>query len=492
MRNHNGLGRRGALAALRSPLTLNMAMVALLLASPIAVTLFLYAKPEANRLLFDPEKHFYLVSGGALASLAIGASTIVGSFRLGNTRLLLMGLAFLGGAGFYIIHGLTTPGFILHGTYHTAALSEGLALLWAAVLLAAASLDPPDRINAWINSKRGWLLAGVIILLAAYGVVGTVEDELVRAFVPDQDPLFAWSLAATVLLLMGIAAYRTLQSYLISGLAVQGAWLAGIFLLMQSQAALALVPRWHLAWWLYHAFVLAGFLVILYGTALEYARGRSLSEAVSDVALPDTATEIKRGYNQAILALAAAAEARDNYTEGHLTRVADLALRIGQEMGLPRSRFRALTQGALLHDIGKLKTPDAILGKPAKLTAEETVLMRQHSTAGYELLRRIPGCDREAVIARHHHEWWDGTGYPDGLAGEEIPLESRIVAVADTYDAMTTDRPYRPAVRHQQALAVILQEAGNHLDPACVAAFLRIASDRQAAEAQSATERLAA
>ena len=393
-----------------------------------------------------------------------------------------MGLAFLGGAGFYAIHGLTTPGFVQHGSYDTAALSEGLGLLWAAGLLALAALEPPERARIWISAHQPLLLLGVLGLLIGYGGMGILGHGFIEALVPDEDPRFAWGLAGAVLLLMGFAAYRTLQSFLISQLAVQGAWLAGIVLLMQSQATLALVPRWHLAWWLYHAFVLLGFLTILYGIALEYLRGRSLVDALDQAVSPDVMSQIQRGYHQAVIALAAAAEAKDNYTEGHLTRVAELALRLGQEMGLPKSRYRSLAQGAFLHDVGKLSTPDAVLQKPAKLTPDETSLMRQHSIAGYELLLRVGGFEREALVARHHHEWWDGSGYPDGLKGEEIPLEARIVAVADMYDAVTTDRPYRPGLDHEEALALLQKEAGTHLDPACAAAFLRIADARRRGE----------
>ncbi|GBD14125.1 Cyclic di-GMP phosphodiesterase response regulator RpfG [bacterium HR24] len=146
---------------------------------------------------------------------------------------------------------------------------------------------------------------------------------------------------------------------------------------------------------------------------------------------------------------------------------------IGQAMGLPRLRLRALAQGAMLHDVGKLYISDLVLQKPDKLTPEEFEQIKQHPALGYELLMRLRGFHREALVVRHHHEWYDGSGYPDGLRGEEIPLEARIVAVADMYDALTTDRPYRRAYSHEEAMAIMAKETGSHLDPACVEAFRR-------------------
>jgi putative nucleotidyltransferase with HDIG domain len=181
------------------------------------------------------------------------------------------------------------------------------------------------------------------------------------------------------------------------------------------------------------------------------------------------AQELRRSYKATVLALANAVEARDAYTGKHAQRVAAYGLRIAHAAGVevdPEVEF-----GFLLHDIGKVAVPDAILFKPGPLTAEERALMIKHPQIGSEILRHIDFLDEAKVVVLHHHERWDGQGYPDGLSGEAIPLQARVFAVADTLDALTTDRPYRPAVGWAEARQAIRAEAGAQFDPAIVAAY---------------------
>jgi putative nucleotidyltransferase with HDIG domain len=181
------------------------------------------------------------------------------------------------------------------------------------------------------------------------------------------------------------------------------------------------------------------------------------------------AQELRRSYKATVLALANAVEARDAYTGQHAQRVAAYGLRIAHAAGVevdPQVEF-----GFLLHDIGKVAVPDAILFKPGALTDEERALMVKHPTIGSEILRHIDFLDEAKAVVLHHHERWDGDGYPDGLAGEEIPVHARVFAVADTLDALTTDRPYQPAVPWAEARAVIRSHSGTQFDPAIVAAY---------------------
>ncbi len=181
------------------------------------------------------------------------------------------------------------------------------------------------------------------------------------------------------------------------------------------------------------------------------------------------AQELRRSYKATVLALANAVEARDAYTGKHAERVAAYGLRIAHAAGVevdPQAEF-----GFLLHDVGKVAVPDAILFKPGPLTKEEQALMVKHPEIGSEILRHIDFLDEAKIVVRHHHERWDGTGYPDGLAGEGIPVQARVFAVADTLDALTTDRPYRPASSWSDARTVIRKESGTQFDPAIVAAY---------------------
>ena len=185
------------------------------------------------------------------------------------------------------------------------------------------------------------------------------------------------------------------------------------------------------------------------------------------------------GQLEVLERLAAAAEYRDDETGQHTHRVGTLAAKLARALGLPAEQVELVRRAAPLHDVGKIAIPDSILLKPGRLTAEEYAVMQAHALVGARILSggRSPLVQMAERIARGHHERWDGTGYPDGVAGEQIPLEARIVAVADVYDALTSDRPYRPAWPRERVLAEIAQSAGTHFDPRVARAFLDLAAE---------------
>jgi ribonuclease P protein subunit RPR2 len=181
--------------------------------------------------------------------------------------------------------------------------------------------------------------------------------------------------------------------------------------------------------------------------------------------------QLKRSYRATVRALANAVEARDAYTGKHAERVAAYGMEIAGAVGLEVADSPEIEFGFLLHDIGKVAVPDAILFKTSQLTSEEYALISRHPVTGWEILREIDFLGEAKLVVRHHHERWDGAGYPDGLAGEEIPLAARVFAVADALDALTTDRPYRPASPWSEAREIIAAAAGTQFDPAVVQAF---------------------
>jgi cyclic di-GMP phosphodiesterase len=171
---------------------------------------------------------------------------------------------------------------------------------------------------------------------------------------------------------------------------------------------------------------------------------------------------------QVIFSLAAAVEAKDKYTEIHTRRVAETARHIGMKMGLPDRALDALYRGGIIHDIGKIGVPDAILLKPGPLSPDELRIMRSHTTIGESIVRPLRSGTNLLPIVRNHHEHYDGNGYPDGLAGRAIPRLARIVAVCDAYDALVTDRPYRKARTVDEAIATLVDGAGTQWDPEVV------------------------
>ena len=173
-------------------------------------------------------------------------------------------------------------------------------------------------------------------------------------------------------------------------------------------------------------------------------------------------------------ALVTALKDRDTETFDHSERVVGFSLRLGRELSLDRVQMEALGLGALLHDIGKIRIPDAILNKPGKLNADEWARMRNHPLYGQQILSGIEFLAGARRVVAQHHEKWDGTGYPWGLSGKEIDLTARIFAVADAFDAMTSDRVYRPGSSYEVAAAELSSGAGNQFDPDVVAAFHRV------------------
>jgi putative nucleotidyltransferase with HDIG domain len=178
-----------------------------------------------------------------------------------------------------------------------------------------------------------------------------------------------------------------------------------------------------------------------------------------------------------LTALARTIDAKSPWTAGHSERVTALAVEIGVKLGLGPKELEVLHRGGLLHDIGKIGIPAAVLDKAGHLTEQEIAIMREHPRKGARILEPIPAYAEVIPIVLQHHEWFDGTGYPDGLAGEEISLGGRIFAVADVFDALTSDRPYRSGQDRESAIALIRQGVGRQFDPKVVQAFLEVMAE---------------
>jgi putative two-component system response regulator len=201
-------------------------------------------------------------------------------------------------------------------------------------------------------------------------------------------------------------------------------------------------------------------------------RNQELTSALGS--LEEARRELERSYIQTVQSLAVALEAKDRYTSGHSQRVARFATLIARSMGLPREEVDVVAQVALLHDIGKIGMQDSILNKPSNLTPEERDLVKSHPVVGAQILGPVRTFQRHVAGIRHHHEMFDGSGYPDGLKGEEIPLSARIVSLADAFDAMTSTRPYRIGLPLGFAMQEMVKMRGRQFCPLAVDAFIRV------------------
>lgn len=206
-----------------------------------------------------------------------------------------------------------------------------------------------------------------------------------------------------------------------------------------------------------------------------YAQSRQYA-----VDLRKTYRRLQHAIFQSLLGLANALEAKDAYTRGHSERVASLARRLALAAGVPPAGADIIAQAGLLHDLGKIGIPEQVLRKPGPLTAEEWEVMRRHPIVGAQIVAPLEFFADGAIIVRHHHERHDGSGYPDGLRGELIPLGARIVAVADVYDALTSDRPYRPRLSRADTVRQLRTEAGRRLDAHLTTLCIQVTDDAPA------------
>lgn len=224
-------------------------------------------------------------------------------------------------------------------------------------------------------------------------------------------------------------------------------------------------------------------LLIFAGISTLVAVGASLISMVYEKLTADLRASNQRlrdAFLNTVQALGAALDARDQYTQGHSERVAAYVAGIAGELQVPREEIDTLVRAALLHDIGKVGIPDSILRNPGPLSPQDYAVIQEHPRIGAQILDSVRFLTQEVMIVMHHHERWDGTGYPNRLRGNSIPLGARLIAVADTFDAITSARPYRPARDRHVALQEIARCSGTQFDPTVVQAFLRYMNELEA------------
>ena len=408
------------------------------------------------------------------ASFAAAVSVLItrAALRRNDSRAGLVGVAFTVMAGLMTIHGLATPGVFLeeYARNATVGLAGVMAVPAGGVLLAAATLLPPLT-----NAGRAIVRcqAAAILVLIAFGAAGLLHPELIP-LVPLQIEPWVYVVMFPVAGVYAWIAWRAVVTYQLTGrradlvVAIGLVWLgASIVLYLPSET-------WSFQFWAAHVLEACGFLAVAGSVAIDLARQRPSHMLYSRVEGSDLLEPEERLLGGYVRALTATMELRDPSTREHSRRVAVLAVKLGTAMGLSPSAQRRLAIAGLLHDIGKLQVPEAILNKPGRLTDEEFAVIRTHPQKGVDLLAHLGGFERELPIVLGHHERMDGKGYPEGLSGEQIPLEARILAVCDVYDALVSLRPYREPWTHERAIAQIVSERGTAFDPACTDALVAV------------------
>lgn len=453
-----------------------MFIAAVSVIAPLAMLAVLLAVPDLDRLWIAPTLHFYVVSAACLLAAAICGALVLSARSVRETRILFLALCFFSLALIFSVHGLTTPGHLYHQVSASLTRSPWLSTLVAAIFAALSVLSIP-RFMERSNLRIPEITFGAVVTLLFIHLGASLSFPNWLEGFPTTESWFRNLLTSVTIALLAFAAWRYLQSYLFARLPAQLAMVVGLALLAEAQVSLAWGDVWYASWWLYHALFLAAFVAVLAGWAAEIRRARSVKAIAEGLVMRDGLAQLNRGRPESVVGLADEIESRDPATFRHVDRVASYAYAIGQQMGLGPTRLRELVLAAQLHDIGKIGLPSQILTKPGKLTDEEWWIIKQHPGKGWEIVSRAKNLRPVAEIIRHHHERFDGSGYPDGLQGEGIPLEARIISVADTFDALTSERPYRPSMSLAEAKAELRRVSGSQLDPDCVKAFLNVLQD---------------
>ena len=433
--------------------------------------------------------HFYGVGVSALVAMVAAVALTTAGARAGDARTVVVGGGFSVMAALLAVHGLVTPG-VLVGPNGLIALTGGATLPIGAAVLALSTLqqfNSPSSIRRVIALEA--IFAAAILSLT---LVGLLAPRFVPPVPAARSPA-ALLLLAIGLVLFAALAVRAANTFLLTRRFADFAVVFGLVLLGTALYGALVLTFMDLGWWLGHLFEVVGIAVVGASAAFDLRRGRRSRPLAGDLRAIEIVASEEAFLGARVRALMIRLAAKDASTEEHTRRVAALAVEMGERLGLSAGRLRSLAIGGLLHDMGKLSVPDAILRKPGPLDDDEFAQIKLHPQRGRELLSELGGFDETVQrLVLDHHERLDGRGYPRGLEGGDLDLETRILALCDVYDALVSPRVYRPAWTMDEALALVHSETGTAFDSQCVDALFKILGQNVATfPARQATDRLA-
>ena len=300
-------------------------------------------------------------------------------------------------------------------------------------------------------------------------------------------PLVWWIVGVNALI-YGVLALRALRTFQLTRRLGDLAVGVGLVWLAVAVATYLLSPVWSVGFWAGHVLELGAFLVVAVALASDLVRATPSQALRPEIDVRSVVTEEEALLGAWVGRLLRRLADKDTSTREHTRRVAQLAVQVGEELGLRGGRLRSLAVAALLHDVGKLQVPEAILKKAAPLSREEFAVIKRHPADGAALLAHIGGFTDELALVRGHHERLDGSGYPDGLRGDELSLEIRILGVCDVYDALTSERVYRRAYTQPQALAILARSRGTAFDADVLDGLSRVLGGSTGLRLQPAAE----
>lgn len=453
-------------------------LLATLLVAPLIGLVVLRLVPGLDLVFFDAQAHLIAVSAVTACALATAAVAVVSSARSRHPGTVWLGVGCSAVGVLMLGHGLLTPGQFGRGFNQWVTRFPHLALLVFAVSLLLAGRHASWGPNRWVQRRP--VVSAIVALtpLVLLFVAVALNDGLFAGVVGVswEENMFDLVSVATMAMLL-VSIWTHWRRWQLGHDIVQFAIVLAAAMSIAAVTAFQHGRFGQLSWWDYHGFLLAGFGAAVYAVFRRGAGERSITDLLRQAFEDDPFDHIERGYPEALRSLVRAVEIKDLYTHGHSERTARLAVKLGLRMRMSPDRLRAIARGAFLHDLGKIGIPDHILNKPGKLTPDERAIVETHPELGYEMASAAPSLKEALSIILHHHERVDGQGYPKALKGAEIPLEARVVAVADVWDALTSDRAYRKGWSAQEALAHIEAGVGTHFDAAAVDALVILATE---------------
>jgi putative nucleotidyltransferase with HDIG domain len=415
--------------------------------------------------------HFWLVVVVALVSAGAALALTVAGARGNDGRAVLLGTAFSTMTALFAIHGAATPG-ILVGPNGVIAAAGGLAMPVGALLLSLTALPAlrrPRRVGPLLA-----LQAVAVVTVVGFGSLGLLVPSAVPA-VPAAGTTEAWALMIVGDLALAVLVVRALRTHALTRRASDALVAVGCVWLGWAQWGQLVAGPMTAAFFIAHALEISAVALIGVPAALDLHRHRASRPLSGDLTATELVAAEEAYLGPRVRALLVRLADRDESTAEHTRRVALLAAAVAEELKLPAAARRDLAMGGLLHDIGKLSVPLAILRKPGSLSDEEYAEIKRHPAAGRALLEELGGFPEPVRrLVSDHHERLDGKGYPRGLTAGALDLQTRVLTACDVYDALVSDRVYRSAWTPERALALLHSESGTAFDPVVVAALERV------------------
>lgn len=447
-------------------------------AIPPLLLVVLVRNPRFDLLFQDVGFHLVVVSGISACALVVALIAARIGTRASHYGPVWLAVGCMSVGALMLAHGLLTPGVLDRPVNMWVGRSPYLAVTLFAASLALASR--PRRARTSQLAAR-WPIAVVVSTIAVLGAFSAYLLAEPTAFhggspIAVEDTV-KWGIAIVDWVVLGLLTAVHWRRWRLGHDQVQYALVLAASMSAAALLSLRVGEMWRLSWWDYHGFLLAGFGAAVYAVWVRYRRAAVADEVLTATFERDPMAHIVQGYPDALKTLVRAVEIKDRYTHGHSERTAAIAVALGLRLRLSEDTLRAVARGGHLHDVGKIAIADEILNKPGRLTAEERAIIETHPRVGHELVSPLAALREVLPAVLHHHERWDGSGYPDGLKETQIPLVARVVAVADVWDALTSDRSYRPGMPPQVALSHIVAGTGTHFEPRIVDAMVSLAAD---------------